>query len=83
VQAWSDDIGVGDVVRALGTWVGVLAFGIGATLAAAAEPLGRRRRVAEPTRAEQVPEPEPRPEPVPQPDPRPDPEPVGETTVVK
>jgi hypothetical protein len=83
-QAWSDDIGVGDVVRALGTWVGVLAFGIGATLAAAAEPFGRRRRAAEPVReAEQVPEPEPRPEPVPQPDPRPAPEPVGETTVVK
>ena len=42
VRAWSGDIGVGDVLRALGTWVGVLAFGIGSTLAAAAEPFGRR-----------------------------------------
>src|SRR5439155_15417376 len=48
VRAWSGDIGVSDVLRALGTWVGVLAFGIGSTLAAAAEPFGRRRRVAEP-----------------------------------
>jgi len=42
-QRWSSDIGVLDVVRALGVWVGVLAFGIGATLAAVAEPFGRRR----------------------------------------
>ena len=40
VLSWSDDIGVGAVVRSLGTWLGVLAFGIGATLAAVAEPIG-------------------------------------------
>ena len=74
VRAWSGDIGVGSVVRALGTWVGVLAFGIGATLAAASEPIGRRR---------EVPAPEPPPEPVPQPDPKPEPEPVGEETLVR
>jgi hypothetical protein len=68
VRSWSDDIGVGGVVRSLATWLGVLAFGIGATLAAALEPFGRRRA---------VPAPEPPTEPVPQPDPRPEPEPVG------
>jgi hypothetical protein len=68
VRSWSDDIGIGDVVRALGTWVGALAFGIGASLAAVAEPIGTRR---------EVPAPEPPPEPVPQPDPKPEPEPVG------
>ena len=85
VRAWSGDIGVGDVLRALGVWLGVLAFGIGATLAAAAEPFGRTRRpVAEPVQSErEVPPPEPTPEPVPQPDPSPEPEPVGETTAVR
>lgn len=82
VRTWSNDIGVGDVVRALGTWLGVLAFGIGATLAAALEPFGPRRRVAR-SRGREVPSPEPRPEPVPQPDPRPEPEPVGDRTIVK
>jgi hypothetical protein len=48
VRAWSDDIGVLDVMRALGTWLGVLAFGIGATLATVAEPFSRRRPVAQP-----------------------------------
>jgi hypothetical protein len=48
VRAWSGDIHVTSVVHALGTWLGVLAFGIGATLAAALEPFGRRRRPAPP-----------------------------------
>ena len=81
VRSWSGDIGVGGVLHALGTWVGVLAFGTGATLAAAAEPFGRRRTVSEPPA--EVPTPQPPPEPVPQPDPRPDPEPVGEETLVR
>jgi hypothetical protein len=82
VRSWSDDIGVGDVVGSLGTWLGVLAFGIGATLAAVAEPIGRPpvRALA---RDDEVPTPEPAPEPVPQPDPRPEPEPVGEETLVR
>jgi hypothetical protein len=49
VRAWSSDMGILDVVRSVGTWLGVLAFGIGATLAAVLEPFGRRRaRRAEP-----------------------------------
>jgi hypothetical protein len=49
VRAWSSDMGIRDVVRSGGTWLGVLAFGIGATLAAVLEPFGRRRaRRAEP-----------------------------------
>jgi hypothetical protein len=76
VRSWSNDIGVGDVVRALGTWLGVLAFGIGATLAAALEPFGPRRRLA-PSGAREVPSPEPPPERAPEP------QPVGERTVVK
>jgi hypothetical protein len=85
VRSWSSDIGVGDVVRALGTWLGVLAFGIGATLAAVAEPFDtRRRRLARPTsRSDEVPTPQPSPEPVPQPDPKPEPEPVGAETLVR
>ena len=82
VRSWSDDIGIGSVVRSLGTWIGVLAFGTGATLAAAAEPFGSRRR--RPVQAEdEVPTPQPPPEPVPQPDPTPQPEPVGEETLVR
>jgi hypothetical protein len=38
VLGWSGDIGVADVVRDVGTWLGVLAFGIGYTLGAALEP---------------------------------------------
>ena len=84
VRSWSGDIGVGSVVRSLGTWIGVLAFGIGATLATAAEPFGSRRRLAQPTPADhEVPTPQPQPEPVPQPDPKPEPEPVGEETLVR
>ena len=82
VLSWSDDIGVGDIVRSLGTWLGVLAFGIGATLAAAAEPIGRRA-VGPVAPDDEVPTPSPAPEPVPQPDPRPEPEPVGEETLVR
>ncbi|HET7128810.1 MAG TPA: hypothetical protein VFJ93_07035 [Gaiellaceae bacterium] len=79
VRSWSNDIGVGDVLRSLGTWLGVLAFGIGATFAAAAEPFGSRRRAVR----REVPAPEPPPEPVPQPDPKPEPEPVGDKTLVR
>jgi hypothetical protein len=43
VLAWSSDIGVRDVVDSVATWLGVLAFGIGYTLAATFEPLTRRR----------------------------------------
>jgi hypothetical protein len=82
VRAWSSDIGIGDVVRSLGTWLGVLAFGIGATLAAVVEPVGRRP-VRAVSREAEVPAPQPPPEPVPQPDPTPEPEPVGEETLVR
>lgn len=41
VLSWSGDIGVVDVLRDLGTWLGVLAFGIGYTLGAALEPAPR------------------------------------------
>jgi hypothetical protein len=44
VRAWSSDLGILDVVRSVGTWPGVLAFGIGATLASVLEPFGSRRR---------------------------------------
>ncbi len=47
VLAWSKDIGVADVVRSAGTWIGVLAFGIGFTLGLAAEPAPARLPVAE------------------------------------
>jgi hypothetical protein len=43
VLRWSDDIGIRDVVQTLGTWLGVLAFGIGFTLVSALEPFSRRR----------------------------------------
>jgi hypothetical protein len=48
VLGWSSDIGIRDVVLDLGTWIGVLAFGIGYTLAATLEPLTRRTVVEEP-----------------------------------
>ena len=47
VRNWSADIDVLDVVRAVGTWLGVVAFGIGATLAAVLEPFTRRPVVVE------------------------------------
>jgi hypothetical protein len=43
VLTWSGDIGVRDVVHDVGTWIGVLAFGIGYTLGTTLEPFGRRR----------------------------------------
>lgn len=46
VLAWSGDIGIRDVVNDVGTWLGVLALGIGYTLGASLEPIGRRRVVA-------------------------------------
>jgi hypothetical protein len=75
VRSWSRDIGVGDVVRSLGTWLGVLAFGIGATFAAAVEPIGaRRRRIARDTEVKDL---------QPLPEPGPEREPVGEETLVR
>jgi len=44
VMRWSADIGIADVVRDLGTWLGVLAFSIGFVFAAMLEPFGVRRR---------------------------------------
>jgi hypothetical protein len=43
VLSWSGHIGIEDVVRDLGTWIGVIAFAIGYTLAAALEPAPIRR----------------------------------------
>jgi hypothetical protein len=51
VVRWSSSIGVLDVVHDLGTWLGVLALGIGFTFGACLEPLGMRRRRAEATPA--------------------------------
>ena len=42
VLNWSSDIGIRDVVHDLGTWLGVLAFGIGYTLGLVAEPAPAR-----------------------------------------
>jgi hypothetical protein len=39
---------IGDVVHDVGTWLGVLAFGIGYTLGAVLEPAPRRREVVAP-----------------------------------
>src|SRR5262249_24277191 len=39
VLAWSGDIGIKEVVLDLGTWLGVLAFGIGYTLGLVLEPM--------------------------------------------
>ena len=44
VLSWSGDLGIRDVVRDVGTWIGVLAFGIGYVLGAALEPMPRRTR---------------------------------------
>jgi hypothetical protein len=43
VLSWSGHLGIEDVVRDLGTWIGVIAFVIGYTLAAALEPAPIRR----------------------------------------
>ena len=48
VLSWSGDLGVRDVVRDVGTWIGVLAFGIGYVLGAALEPMPRRTEVVAP-----------------------------------
>jgi hypothetical protein len=48
VLSWSGDIGILDVVQDVGTWIGVIAFGIGYTLGAVAEPAPRRRAVVAP-----------------------------------
>ncbi len=45
VLSWSGDIGVRDVVRDVGTWIGVLALAIGYTLGAALEPARKQRVV--------------------------------------
>jgi hypothetical protein len=42
VLAWSGDIGIRDLVHDLGTWLGVLAFGIGYTLGLVLEPAPAR-----------------------------------------
>jgi hypothetical protein len=49
VLSWSGDIGIRDVVDSVGTWLGVLAFGIGYTLGTTLEPFGRRREAVVPT----------------------------------
>jgi len=43
ILAWSGHLGITDVVRDLGTWLGVIAFGIGYTLGAVFEPAPVRR----------------------------------------
>jgi hypothetical protein len=44
VLAWSGDIGIRQVVLDVGTWIGVLAFGIGYAFGLMLEPFGRRQR---------------------------------------
>jgi hypothetical protein len=46
ILSWSGDLGIGDVVRDVGTWLGVVSFGIGYVLGAALEPMPRRTEVA-------------------------------------
>ena len=47
VLSWSSDIGIANIVSDLGTWIGVLAFGIGYVFCATFEPrLAFRRRKA-------------------------------------
>ena len=48
VLNWSGDLGIRGVVMDLGTWIGVLALGIGYTLGVALEPSPRRRVVTAP-----------------------------------
>jgi hypothetical protein len=43
VLSWSGDMHIRSAVQDIGTWLGVLAFGIGFTLGAALEPARRRR----------------------------------------
>ena len=51
VLAWSSDMHIRNGVDNLATWLGVLAFGIGFTLAATFEPLTRRRVAPAPAAA--------------------------------
>ena len=48
VLAWSGDLGIRGLVTELGTWVGILAFGIGYTLGLTLEPAPVRQVVDEP-----------------------------------
>ena len=48
VLSWSGDLGFRDVVGDVGTWIGVVAFGIGYTLGATLEPRPRRTEVVAP-----------------------------------
>jgi len=50
VLSWSGDVGIRGVVTDIGTWVGVLAFGIGYVFGTVLEPsmVGRRERVVAP-----------------------------------
>lgn len=43
ILSWSGHMDITGAVRDLGTWIGVIAFGIGYTLAAVLEPAPRRR----------------------------------------
>jgi hypothetical protein len=45
VLSWSGDLHIRGAVQDVGTWLGVLAFGIGYTLGAVLEPAPRRREV--------------------------------------
>jgi hypothetical protein len=55
VLSWSGDIGVRDIVLSVGTWIGVLAFGIGYTLGATLEPMRRERTEVVPATAAATP----------------------------
>lgn len=44
VLRWSGDIGIRNVVVDVGTWIGVLALGVGYTFVLTLEPFGSRRR---------------------------------------
>ena len=50
ILSWSGDVGIRGVVTDIGTWVGVLAFGIGYVFGTVLEPsvIGRRERVVAP-----------------------------------
>jgi hypothetical protein len=52
VLSWSGSIGIDDVVHDVGTWLAVLAFGIGYTLGLVLEPMPRTARVATPVRTD-------------------------------
>jgi hypothetical protein len=46
VLAWSGHMGIRDVVTDVGTWIGVLAFGVGYTLGLVLEPMPKRAATA-------------------------------------